>query len=300
MNTAVIIVTYNRIAFLKECIQCVLNQVNECLELYVINNASTDGTKDYLEELQDKQDRVHVLHLKSNEGGAGGFSAGLKYAYENSSCDNYLLIDDDAMLRPDYLLNIDKNRDRNKYLAFSGSVYVDNKVDTSHRFTFNNGQIEKNEYYKESFMCDIATFCGLLVTKELVERIKFPRSDFFIWNDDTEYCYRISKYSKIQNITSAVLDHKTIMTKGLSKNVRDSWKEYYGMRNSLVILKNNHLRKKLISKSVKMIGKAAELYILAILDKKNRSNYKYNARLRIDAFVDGTHEHMGKNSKYLP
>lgn len=44
MNVAIVIVTFNRLQLLKECIDSALNQEEVSTELVVVNNKSTDGT----------------------------------------------------------------------------------------------------------------------------------------------------------------------------------------------------------------------------------------------------------------
>ena len=53
-----VIVTYNRKELLKECINALLQQDYNNCDILVVDNASTDGTKDFiLEELQNN--KVH-------------------------------------------------------------------------------------------------------------------------------------------------------------------------------------------------------------------------------------------------
>ena len=39
----------------------------------------------------------------------------------------------------------------------------------------------------------VIPFNGVLVTRELVERIGLPREEFFIWGDDVEYLWRAQR-----------------------------------------------------------------------------------------------------------
>ena len=130
MKTAIIIVTYNRLELLKECIECALKQKNEETELVIVNNNCTDGTYEYLTSLSNE--RIHCLHENDNIGGAGGFHDGLKYAVENTKCDWFLLIDDDAMISSDYLHKI-YSKIVPSVKAYAGTVLVDGEIDTSHR-----------------------------------------------------------------------------------------------------------------------------------------------------------------------
>ena len=72
------VVTYNRLDKLKDTIAALLAAAPEHLHhLLVVDNASSDGTAQWLATLDDP--RLEVLRLKTNTGGAGGFEAGLRH-----------------------------------------------------------------------------------------------------------------------------------------------------------------------------------------------------------------------------
>ena len=94
-KVAAVVVTYNRKELLKENIECLLAQIPEAPELLVIDNHSTDGTKEYIQEYIDSN-RILYYDTGSNLGGAGGFQFGLKTAVE-SGYEFVWLMDDDSM-----------------------------------------------------------------------------------------------------------------------------------------------------------------------------------------------------------
>ena len=51
MKFGVIIVTYNRLALLKECVSCVLSQTEPFSNICIVDNHSSDGTADWLKNL---------------------------------------------------------------------------------------------------------------------------------------------------------------------------------------------------------------------------------------------------------
>ena len=295
----IIIVTYNRIQLLKECINDAISQEYGNVQIFVVNNASTDGTKEYLAEISKTNSNVYIQNMEKNLGGAGGFSRGMKFAYETSKCDYFLLIDDDAMLDKNYLQCIVNHMSEN-YLAYAGSVFVNGTVDISHRVRKNRGKVSASEYDGDTFVFDIATFCGLLVSRSIVKQIGFPREDFFIWNDDTEYCYRINQYSKILNVNGAVIDHKTKLVVRDKSVIRDTWKEYYGMRNIIAVYKQYSQYGDMFTKIAKCIGKAFQLWIMSCTQKEHKEDFLYNAKLRIDAVNDGLKGNFGINKRYAP
>ncbi|WP_252902688.1 glycosyltransferase [Paucilactobacillus hokkaidonensis] len=81
MNTnkvCAVVVTYNKIDLLKECISRLEKQTFLLNHLIVVDNASTDGTGDYLDQISKSNSSVIPIYLLNNIGGAGGFNAGIK------------------------------------------------------------------------------------------------------------------------------------------------------------------------------------------------------------------------------
>ena len=84
-----VVVTYNRLQLLKECIDCLRTQTFKKFDVLVVNNDSTDGTKEWLSEQTD----ITVINQK-NLGGAGGFYTGTKWGYDNGYEWMWLMDDD--------------------------------------------------------------------------------------------------------------------------------------------------------------------------------------------------------------
>ena len=87
-----VVVTYNRLSLLKECIQAVKNQTYPIEHFFVIDNCSTDETWKYLQSI--KNEKIFPIRLHKNMGGAGGFNIGLK-TFIKQSISNYVWIMDD-------------------------------------------------------------------------------------------------------------------------------------------------------------------------------------------------------------
>ncbi len=297
ISFGIVIVTYNRLDLLKECIKNAVGQSWDRVSLYIVNNASTDGTDRFLDELGRDDKAIHIKNLSSNTGGAGGFYHGLSFAYEDGKSDYFLLIDDDAMLDKDYIRNIAEHIS-GKDSAYSVTVRVNERRDISHRLSRINRRIPVEEYRRPVFECGIATFCGMVLSRKLVGKIGFPRKEFFIWNDDTEYCIRIGKHSKILNVSASFIEHKTGEKSEENDDSVKSWKKYYGIRNIVWIEKRYGFRLLLIKQIALSLGKALILYVRSYAS--NPEAYRYNACVRFDAVRDGLRGKLGRNRKYLP
>jgi len=236
------IVTYNRKNLLKECLDCVMAQTVPFSVVCVVDNHSTDGTGEYLDEWERQQKLAGkpqplICHLDKNIGGAGGFSYGLG-RLSGCGCDWILMIDDDAMIGRTYMERIGRAIARTDYLAYSGTVTTQGRIDVTHRRRLTNRllmtytPVETAAYKGGSFEYDISTFCGLVIRASLLREIGLPKAGYFIWFDDTEYCLRFHQRSRILNVNRAVLNHKTTAP---GKAPAISWKHFYGFRNSIDI-----------------------------------------------------------------
>lgn len=237
MNNAVVIVTYNRVELLKECLACVCGQTIPFSRVIVVDNHSTDGTAEFLAARED----LDVIREPENLGGAGGFYDGLQCASQGEY-DWVLIIDDDAMIAPDYMEKLlDYANAHTGIYGLAGKVVTEGHIDVSHRRRITNrllyveSNVASEEYKKESFACDAATFCGLLLQGQKMREIGLPQKGYFLWYDDIEYCLRLQECGGVTVVPAAVLHHKTVLSKEgmVTKGVlhRIGWRQYYGYRN---------------------------------------------------------------------
>ena len=75
---SVIIPTFNREKIISKSIKSVLNQTFKNIEVLIIDDGSTDKTKEEIEKFQDS--RIRYIKLKENKGGANARNVGIKIA----------------------------------------------------------------------------------------------------------------------------------------------------------------------------------------------------------------------------
>jgi glycosyltransferase involved in cell wall biosynthesis len=100
--SSVIVCTYNRLTYLKKCVDSLLSLQYPLYEIVIVNDGSTDGTKQFLELLTDE--RVRVIHHDSNRGLSHARNTGIKYA----RYDILAFTDDDCIVSPDWLIELSK------------------------------------------------------------------------------------------------------------------------------------------------------------------------------------------------
>jgi GT2 family glycosyltransferase len=93
---SVTIVTYNSGRFIKRCLESVLAQKYGNKEIIVIDNASTDGTTDILEQFED---RCRIVYNNENI----GFAAAQNQAIDLSEGEWVLTLNPDVLLLPNFI-----------------------------------------------------------------------------------------------------------------------------------------------------------------------------------------------------
>ena len=76
-RTSIIIPVYNQLKHTKECLESLSKSLNEKVKLIVVNNASTDGTKKYLESLSDEKFNLVIINNDENFGFPKAVNQGL-------------------------------------------------------------------------------------------------------------------------------------------------------------------------------------------------------------------------------
>ena len=210
MRVVAVVVTFNRIDLLRRLVAR-LREVPDLAEVLVVDNASTDGTGEWLATQPDLVSRT----LTSNTGGAGGFHDGLAWAMERGA-DLAWLMDDDGLPEPGCLEAL-LARGAGGELDFWGpAVLAEQDPDRlcfpirlpgGTRVVHRMGEVEAAAV--DGLVPGVVIpFNGVLVTRDLVERIGLPRAEFFIWGDDVEYLWRAERAgARIATVVEAHFAH---------------------------------------------------------------------------------------------
>jgi len=200
-SVAAVVVTYNRRDYLARLLPSLLASTRPLDTIYVVDNASTDGTVDWLTETYGANPVVVPVPLETNSGGAGGFHAGVVRAFRDGH-DWFWLMDDDVTAIPDGLEGLLRFADR------SGCIH-------GRRIDFHGGaffwQPRINEflgiplpYLRDPFAggnpvfeTNSGVFEGMLVSRDVVAQIGPPDPRFFITWDDAVYALVASRVTTV-------------------------------------------------------------------------------------------------------
>lgn len=257
MKLAAIVVTFNRLDALKATVARLLGETVD--HVVIVDNASTDGTGDWLAQQDDP--RIAIVSLNNNTGGAGGFEAGMAFARDQLDPDWVVMMDDDAHPQVGALASFRTQSaeiDPNK--AEIGAViaavfYPNGKICEMNRpsqnpfwnlrllgktmlrggrvgFHIKDADYQPNAGQKP---IDVASFVGYFVSRAGMAKTGLPEGGLFIYGDDVLYSLRLRRAGVGMVFMPAVRFDHDCGTMGQGFIYRPLWKIYYHCRNGVSI-----------------------------------------------------------------
>jgi GT2 family glycosyltransferase len=197
-------VTYNSARFIQKCLESVLEQKYPHKEVIVIDNASTDGTADILEQFED---RCRIVYNDENV----GFAAAQNQAIELSAGDWVLTLNPDVLLLPGFiqaLVNAGRIHSKigsvcGKLLTMRASFDLPKEAlvdSTGIYFTpmlrhLDRGsqQVDNGYFLKYEYVFG-ASAAAALYRREMIEDVsmggEFFDPDFFVYREDADVAWR--------------------------------------------------------------------------------------------------------------
>lgn len=249
-----IVVTFNRLDKLKLTLSNLLKNTPDGLtSIVVVNNASTDGTSDWLATQDDP--RLDILTSLTNRGGAGGFEQGLRHALTQHQADWYVVMDDDAWPEPGMLDGFMAGARPDDTAVAAAVYYPDGRICEMNRpsvnpfwslGTFLRTLVKRRDGYHippsaytadAPTPIDLTSFVGLFISKKMLDTVGLPDPGLFIYGDDVIYTLELrNRGFKINFDPSVRFIHDcSTFQKGGKKTYRPLWKFYYVYRNGLIM-----------------------------------------------------------------
>lgn len=301
-NIAAVIVTFNRKVYLERCLNAILTQTLKPTSVYIYDNASTDGTVDMVKSLglyntAKGETMYKYIYNQKNEGGAGGFHNGMRYAMNDGSYDALWVMDDDGVPDKNCLNNLSKWLVEYDYIA---PIVLSDEDHITCSFVPNSKYKDFCLKSQDNILVEnwASPFNGILFSSYLIRKIGYPKKDMFIWGDEINYHLRAIKAGlKPVTILNAKhyhpIDRQKLInderTLGVTIVVDDKKiKQYCYIRNRVYNLHYNYSVYVAFKKSL-------ELY------KAYRNYYHSNGTrmLIADAVISGFIGYFGGHWRYL-
>ncbi|WP_232524821.1 glycosyltransferase family 2 protein [Nocardioides mangrovicus] len=246
-TVCVVVVTFNRADLLRGLLErlAALDTVPDAV--LVVDNASTDHTAQVLAESANPG--LAVVSMAENTGGAGGFHAGVRAAYE-AGWDRIWLMDDDVLPAPDcldVLLAVDPDHAACLMVTREDSAgrlveKAATDFDLTHATALRPKRASVETTYRsrgampELVELQNVPFEGFMVRREVVSAVGLPDPSFFIFYDDVDYALRARRAGfRIWGVRDAVVVRRLDFDQ---QHDLAGWKGFYMYRNLFVV----HLR----------------------------------------------------------
>lgn len=210
-KVSIVLPTYNRAHMLTKCIENILNQTHKNIELIIVNDASTDKTKQILMQYTTDP-RIILIQHEHNQGTPGALNSGFK-----KSTGNYLTwTSDDNFLHPEFCSRLIDTFIQNSSIHY---LYCNYMVFQN---TINDRNITIKPLYtsKLDFLINFQGAAGFMWTREVYERVgDFDINLFGI--EDWDYLLRIIfndlKYQKLNETLYYYRSHTDSITQQIIK-----------------------------------------------------------------------------------
>lgn len=238
MKILAAIVTHNRCSLLERCIEHLQCQERQPDVVLVINNASTDGTVEMLEQ------RGIPCVSQENLGSAGGWHRAIQYALD-SGFDAVWLMDDDGFPDAGALSRLEQalttgvscassvvlREDCPSHFVFAFPVL--DRADLPVIFAWPRKLATLDELRARSVSGTYPfahLFNGALLSMAAVRKVGNVNRDFFIYGEEVDFFFRLRKAGAVISVFNAVHFHPDV-----SNRPYNLIKVYYYIKNSLIL-----------------------------------------------------------------
>ena len=251
MKIAVVILNWNGEALLERFLPSVMDHSNGA-DIYVVDNASTDGSVDFLTQHYPS---IGVIQNTSNDGFAKGYNDGLK----NIEADIFCLLNSDVEVTPNWLAPIKKafeslpeasiiqpkildlkQKDHFEYAGAAGG-YIDMLG-----YPFCRGRIFQSIEKDEGQYNDIkevfwATGACMFIKSEVFKSLNGFDEDYFAHQEEIDLCWRAKNAGhKVYYVGKSTVYHLG----GSTLSNMNPKKTFLNFRNSLYSITKNLPRKR--------------------------------------------------------
>ena len=208
MDLSIAIINYNTKGFLEECLSSLLRHPPSCdYEIFVIDNASTDGSRDFVRE------RHPGVKLCPNPRNVG-YAAAINQAFRGSASGFVLVLNPDIVVTPGAIGSLRDYMKSHPRVGIAGSKLLNSDGSLQHscrafytfktllyRRTFLGKIFSKSPVITEHLMADwdhstprevdwVLGAC-MIVRRSAVEEVGPADERFFLYFEDVDWCYRM-------------------------------------------------------------------------------------------------------------
>lgn len=190
---SVIVPVYNTASYLRGCIESIIAQTHDKLELILVNDGSEDGSGDICDEYAKSDKRVFVIH-QSNKGVSNARNAALKTARGQYMA----FIDSDDLIEKDMLESLVNLFEHDEQCDLAVSGYFRNGIEEKNEFP--GGVSVFNQVSTVREMANLNGFTGHLWNKlfkaDIIRKYCIDFDENLTHCEDSLFCHEYARYLK--------------------------------------------------------------------------------------------------------
>ncbi len=247
-SVSIVMLTHNNLFYTRQCVEK-LEETTENYELVIVDNASTDGTVEYLQKLEKEKKNLKVALNKTNRGFAAGCNQGVRLARYGLVC----LLNNDILPFPGWLDKMKEVMEKGVGAVGAKLIFPDYNLQHCgivfeyrqqpaphfwpyHRFFGFPEEIEEANQLEE---VPAVTAACLLTTKTVWDRVDGMDEGYIIANfEDVDFNLKLREAGfKILYQPEARLIHYWGQTVKSKKDELDSPHRYFQMNFERLMIK---------------------------------------------------------------
>lgn len=221
-DLSVIVVSYNTKKLLKDCLACVVKYTKEInYEIVVVDNASTDGSVETIDNFKSQISDFKIIKNKKNL----GFSKANNQGIKKSKGRYVLLLNSDTLIKENVLGEMVSWMDENKKVGIASCAlknkdgseqgtggyfphlfkvftwmffledipFIDRIIKPFHPMHSQSPFYKGERHFLTPHQKDWMTGAFFLIRKEVIEKVGLLDEDYFMYVEELDFCYRAKK-----------------------------------------------------------------------------------------------------------
>lgn len=216
-TVGVVILNHNGRTLTEICVRSLLASAYSPIAIFVVDNASTDGSVEYL---RSQFPQITILENPENLGVTGGRNCGFR-AVCQQGMDYVLSLDNDVHIDPQAIEKLVRVANSNPQIGILGpKTYHDNgsgllqcvggSIAYTENVTIERGANKRDRgQYDQIEDVDYFPGCTFMARREVMERLNFLDESFYGYgHEDTDFCTRAALLGyRIVYVPTAVMWH---------------------------------------------------------------------------------------------
>lgn len=264
-KVSVIIPAYNCEKYISKCIESIINQTYQNIEILIINDGSKDKTKDVINSFVNKDKRIAYIEQENS-----GPSVARNNGIDKAKGDYLIFIDSDDTVSENYVENL-----LNNILIKKSDIVCCGYIDISiyGEFKYSDFIDDTNNIKKEDFLYKVCQGTGgvlwsKIFKKEIIDKYNIRMKKDIYMCEDLIFVLQYGSYCKsFTYLDEYLYYYNRLNTNSITSNISKEYLYNYieVCKHIEILLLNNNFEKDIVDK---IISDRVQSVVITIIDSE--------------------------------